>query len=260
MFERYAEKARRLIFFAKYEANRMEAPLVETEHLLLGLLREDKALAQRFLHSYAAVASIREKIQAPKIPGNTSTSSDPPLARQSKRVLMNAAMEAETRGQSVAPEHILLGVLREEKCLAAELLHEYGLNLASVTDELGKSNLPPARNGEWQAFTFTLRAVNPKLVKGTAAKPGYYHDGASADHRLTRRVRCENMTMAEFAESLPLIAPGYIRGGTVVDATGLEGAWNFTLNFSSAMAWNAPGTVTLFEALEDQLGLRLEKP
>jgi len=43
-----------------------------------------------------------------------------------------------------------------------------------------------------------------------------------------------------------------------LDATGLEGAWDFTLNFSIAMARKEPGTVTLFEAIEDQLGLRLE--
>jgi uncharacterized protein (TIGR03435 family) len=72
-------------------------------------------------------------------------------------------------------------------------------------------------------------------------------------------VTFENTSMAEFAESLPRIAPGYIRGGTVVDATELEGAWDFTLNFSVATTWKVPGTVALFEAIEEQLGLRLEK-
>ena len=45
MFERYTEKARRVIFFARYEASQFGSPYIETEHLLLGLLREDKALA-----------------------------------------------------------------------------------------------------------------------------------------------------------------------------------------------------------------------
>jgi ATP-dependent Clp protease ATP-binding subunit ClpC len=49
MFERYTEKARRIIFFGRYEASRFGSPYIETEHLLLGLLREDKALANRFL-------------------------------------------------------------------------------------------------------------------------------------------------------------------------------------------------------------------
>ena len=59
MFERYTEKARRVIFFARYEASQFGSPCIETEHLLLGLLREDKALANRFLRSSASVDSIR---------------------------------------------------------------------------------------------------------------------------------------------------------------------------------------------------------
>src|SRR5260370_234880 len=54
MFERYTEKARRVIFFARYEASQFGSPYIETEHLLLGLLRETKALATRFLRSLAA--------------------------------------------------------------------------------------------------------------------------------------------------------------------------------------------------------------
>jgi ATP-dependent Clp protease ATP-binding subunit ClpC len=64
MFERYTEKARRVIFFARYEASQIGSPYIETEHLLVGLLREDKALANRFLRSHAAVESIRKQIEA----------------------------------------------------------------------------------------------------------------------------------------------------------------------------------------------------
>ena len=51
MFERYTEKARRVIFFARYEASQFGNPCIETEHLLLGLIREDKTLTNRFLRS-----------------------------------------------------------------------------------------------------------------------------------------------------------------------------------------------------------------
>jgi ATP-dependent Clp protease ATP-binding subunit ClpC len=64
MFERYTEKARRTIFFARYEASQFGSLYITTEHLLLGLLREDKALANRFLGSHAAVESIRKQIEA----------------------------------------------------------------------------------------------------------------------------------------------------------------------------------------------------
>ena len=63
MFERYTEKARRVIFFARYEASQYGSPYIETEHLLLGLLREDKALSARILPVEAA-AKIRTAIDA----------------------------------------------------------------------------------------------------------------------------------------------------------------------------------------------------
>ena len=63
MFERYTEKARRVIFFARYEASQFGSPYIETEHLLLGLLREDKQLTNRFLRSHASIESIRKQIE-----------------------------------------------------------------------------------------------------------------------------------------------------------------------------------------------------
>jgi ATP-dependent Clp protease ATP-binding subunit ClpC len=146
MFERYTEPARRLIFFAKYEAANMQSPFVEPEHLLLGLLRQEHALAERLLHTDSALSTMREKIKARQMVSQTNSSSpDAPLTMQSKHVLATAAIEAENRDQHIAPEHIFLGLLREEKSLAAELLHEAGLTLASVTGELEKSNLLPTR-------------------------------------------------------------------------------------------------------------------
>ena len=63
MFERYTEKARRVIFFARYEASQYGSPYIETEHLLLGLMREDKALANRFLRQQGSIESIRKEIE-----------------------------------------------------------------------------------------------------------------------------------------------------------------------------------------------------
>ena len=64
MFERYTEKARRVIFFARYEASQFGSPYIETEHLLLGLLREDKALTNRALRTRALAEPIRKQIEA----------------------------------------------------------------------------------------------------------------------------------------------------------------------------------------------------
>ena len=117
MFERYTEKARRVIFFARYEASQFGSPYIETEHLLLGLLREDKALTNRFLRSHASVESIRKQIEAhTTIREKVSTSVDLPLSNECKRVLAYAAEEAERLGHKhIGTEHLLLGLLREDK-------------------------------------------------------------------------------------------------------------------------------------------------
>ena len=141
MFERYTEKARRVIFFARYEASQFGSPYIESEHLLLGLIREDKALANRFLRSHAAVKSIRKQIEAhTQIREKVSTSVDLPLSHECKRVLAYAAEEAERLSHKhIGTEHLLLGLLREEKCFAAEILHERGLLLATIREELARS-------------------------------------------------------------------------------------------------------------------------
>src|SRR6476646_4554960 len=141
MFERYTEKARRVIFFARYEASQFGSPYIETEHLLLGLLREDKALANRFLRSHAAVESIRKQIEGhTTIREKVSTSVDLPLSHECKRVLAYGAEEAERLNHKhLGTEHLLLGLLREEKCFAAEILHERGLRLSTIREELARS-------------------------------------------------------------------------------------------------------------------------
>jgi ATP-dependent Clp protease ATP-binding subunit ClpC len=141
MFERYTEKARRVIFFARYEASQFGSPYIETEHLLLGLLREDKALANRFLRSQAAIESIRKQIEAhTTVREKVSTSVDLPLSHECKRVLAYAAEEAERLSHKhIGTEHLLLGLLREEKSFAAEILHERGLRLAQVREEIARS-------------------------------------------------------------------------------------------------------------------------
>src|ERR1700712_1662076 len=141
MFERYTEKARRVIFFARYEASQFGSPYIETEHLLLGLLREDKQLANRFLRSHAAVDSIRKQIEGhTTVREKVSTSVDLPLSHECKRVLAYGAEEAERLNHKhIGTEHLLLGLLREEKCFAAEILHERGLRLSTIREELQRS-------------------------------------------------------------------------------------------------------------------------
>jgi len=144
MFERYTEKARRIIFFARYEASQFGSPFIETEHLLLGIIREDKALTNRFLRSH--VASIRKQVESQTtLREKTSTSVDLPLSNESKRVLAYAAEEAERLAHKhIGPEHLLLGLLRDEKCFAAQMLGERGVRLSVLREDLGRNPHEPS--------------------------------------------------------------------------------------------------------------------
>src|SRR6202162_2762643 len=141
MFERYTEKARRVIFFARYEASQFGSPYIENEHLLLGLLREDKAPTNRFLRSHASIESIRKQIEGrTTIREKGSTSVDLPLSQECQRVLASAAEEAEKlQHKHIGTEHLLLGLLREDKSFAAEILHDRGLRLTSIREELSRA-------------------------------------------------------------------------------------------------------------------------
>jgi ATP-dependent Clp protease ATP-binding subunit ClpC len=148
MFEKYTEKARRVIFFARFEASQFGSPYIETEHLLLGILREDKALTNRFLRSHASVQSIRRQIEGhTTIREAVSTSVDLPISNECKRVLGYAAEEAEVGHKHIGTEHVLLGLLREEKCFAAALLTERGVRLPTLREELARAAQAVAARG-----------------------------------------------------------------------------------------------------------------
>src|SRR5256714_250065 len=167
MFERYTEKARRVIFFARYEASQFGSPYIETEHLLLGLLREDKALTNRFLRSHASVESIRKQIEGhTTIREKVSTSVDLPLSNECKRVLAYAAEEAERLSHKhIGTEHLLLGLLREEKCFAAEILHERGLRLSTIREELARTSQEKAQPQRGQRESSLLSEFSRDLTQ-----------------------------------------------------------------------------------------------
>jgi hypothetical protein len=131
MFERYTENARRVIFFARYEASQFGSPVIDTEHLLLGLLREEKSFI-RWVPK-ADPESIRSTVETwvPRLP-SIPTSVDLPLSKASKDVLFHAKDEADRLNSNhIGTEHLLLGLIRE-KCPASELLSELGGDAARL--------------------------------------------------------------------------------------------------------------------------------
>ncbi|MBV9303074.1 MAG: hypothetical protein JOY62_08805 [Acidobacteriaceae bacterium] len=136
MFELYTEKARRVIFFARYEASRLGGDYIESEHLLLGLMREDKALFARLkLNAQHAIQDEIEKSTRNPAGLSRPTSVDMPLSQNSRLALSYAAEEAnELEHKHIGSGHLLLGLLRIENCGAASVLKQHGINLTECRD------------------------------------------------------------------------------------------------------------------------------
>ncbi len=147
MFERYTEKARRVIFFARYEALQYGSQVISPEHILLGLIREDKTISARFFpfRRGLTVESVRREVEErivlrERIPQSVELH----LSPETKRILVFASEESQRlRNKHIGPEHLLLGIVREERSVAAEILYQYGLRFKDVREEIAGQNNSP---------------------------------------------------------------------------------------------------------------------
>jgi uncharacterized protein (TIGR02246 family) len=150
MFECYTEQARRVIFFARFEASNYGSRTIETEHLLLGLLNSRVGPPPSALRQVGTPESIRSDVEARIIRGEPfSGSVEVPLSMESKNVLNYAADSAEQlQHPRVEAVHLLLGILREEQCLAAKILRERGVQGSDVEKDAARlGNENPGRPG-----------------------------------------------------------------------------------------------------------------
>jgi arylformamidase len=144
MFERYTERARRVIFFARYEASQLGSPTIETEHFLLGMLREDPNIIKRHTGNQTTEKVIADEVVSRvTVREKVSVGLDLPLSKACKKILGYAAEEAERLNhRHIGVEHLLLGLLREDECIAAQVLSRHGLTLDVVRDNLAKYASP----------------------------------------------------------------------------------------------------------------------
>jgi hypothetical protein len=133
MFERFTEKARRVIFFARYEASAVGSPQIHLEHLLLAILREDAVLKARV--GDAGANAFRKQLELESgTRAKISVSLDMPLSAPSKRALSYAAEESEKLGQQyICPGHLLLGLLRDGN-VASSFLQQFDIDLLSYRE------------------------------------------------------------------------------------------------------------------------------
>jgi ATP-dependent Clp protease ATP-binding subunit ClpC len=131
-----------VIFFARYEALQYGSQIISPEHILLGLMREDKTLPARFFpfRPNLTVDAIRREVESrivlrEKMP----QSAELHLAPATKRILAFAHEESERmRSRNIGTEHLLLGLLREEQSIAAEILYEQGVRVQAAREEIGR--------------------------------------------------------------------------------------------------------------------------
>lgn len=138
VFERYNLPARRAIVFALREARNFRSPWILTEHLLLGILDEERTVAMQLgTGAQEAIRKEMEQLAPPdreRIPISTE---DLPLAQDSQSALMFAVQEADAlKHQEIVTPHLILGLLRVEDCMAAQLLRKHGMEYERYRESL----------------------------------------------------------------------------------------------------------------------------
>ena len=139
MFEKYNEKARRALFFARYEASKLGSRVIESEHILLGILREgEETVSELFRRLKVKPGEVRREIEGERVfVERISSTAELPLSEESKKILAYASHEAESMlHSSVGSEHLLIGLLRVENCFATGVLAQHGFDVYNVREEV----------------------------------------------------------------------------------------------------------------------------
>ncbi len=172
MFEKFTEKAKRVLFLARYEASQMGSRVIGTEHLLLGLLKEGEEITREiFMRSNISIDMLRAELenQGPSRE-KVSTSVEIPFSEETKKVLTFAEEEAERLLHNyIGTEHLLLGLLRVENSAAGQLLVDKGMRLFAVredTVEILKRKALPKKKRETPFLNEFSRDLSEMAAKG----------------------------------------------------------------------------------------------
>ncbi len=138
MFERFTDRARRVVVLAQQEAHGLDHNYIGTEHILLGLVAEGEGVAARALESFGvSLPAVREQVEVIVGRGSSSPSGRVPFTVRAKKLLELSLREALQRGHNyIGTEHILLGLVREPESVAARVLVRAGVDLARVRERV----------------------------------------------------------------------------------------------------------------------------
>ncbi|HUB69460.1 MAG TPA: ATP-dependent Clp protease ATP-binding subunit [Acidimicrobiales bacterium] len=138
MFERFTDRARRVLVLAQEEARLLNHNFIGTEHILLGLIHEGEGVAAKALESLGiSLEAVREKVEETIGPAGTATTGSPPFTPRAKKVLELSLREALQLGHNyIGTEHMLLGLVREGEGVAAQVLVSLGADLSRVRQQV----------------------------------------------------------------------------------------------------------------------------
>ncbi len=147
MFERFTERARQVVVLAQEEARTLKHNYIGTEHILLGLLREEEGLAARVLEGLEiTVEEVRAQVIRIVGSGEEVTSGQIPFTPRAKKVLELALREALSLGHNyIGTEHILLGLVRENEGVAARILADFDADSEKIRNEIIRMLSGPSR-------------------------------------------------------------------------------------------------------------------
>ena len=151
MFERFTERARQVVVLAQDEARALKHNYIGTEHILLGLLREEEGLAARVLESLdITVEEVRAQVARIVGQGDEVTTGQIPFTPRAKKVLELALREALSLGHNyIGTEHILLGLVRENEGVAARILLDFDADAEKIRNEIIRMLSGPGGGGQW---------------------------------------------------------------------------------------------------------------
>src|SRR5437867_4715984 len=149
VFERFTERARQVVVLAQDEARALKHNYIGTEHILLGLLREEEGLAARVLESLdITVEEVRAQVARIVGQGDEVTTGQIPFTPRAKKVLELALREALSLGHNyIGTEHILLGLVRENEGVAARILLDFDADAEKIRNEVIRMLSGPGRPG-----------------------------------------------------------------------------------------------------------------
>src|SRR6187397_516161 len=166
MFERFTERARQVVVLAQDEARALKHNYIGTEHILLGLLREEEGLAARVLESLdITVEEVRAQIARIVGQGDEVTTGQIPFTPRAKKVLELALREALSLGHNyIGTEHILLGLVRENEGVAARILLDFDADAEKIRNEIIRMLSGPGRRQQGAGGAPGEKSKSSKLL------------------------------------------------------------------------------------------------